>query len=264
MRAVRRGRGAVSGRRGPAAAVLGRLPDRPITVEFWQGRQHRLHDRFRYDAGGDGWRVERLSPVAGRLRSPWSDDDDAARADRRRHAAHHRRSSSDWSRIPSMGYPGYDPAQRPRVAPRRPRTSCATPACRRPPARARRRASRRLRPDRRARRRADASCSTPTTTCSRRVRSTNGTRRRSSRSSGTGACTGAGRPTTSAASSSTPPRSGAARRRRPARHDQGRRRGRGGVLHRAPPELVRGNADLLRADVAVIADGGNYRTGVPR
>jgi acetylornithine deacetylase/succinyl-diaminopimelate desuccinylase-like protein len=29
------------------------------------------------------------------------------------------------------------------------------------------------------------------------------------------------------------------------------------------PQLVRGHADLLRADVAVIADGGNYRTGVP-
>ncbi len=29
------------------------------------------------------------------------------------------------------------------------------------------------------------------------------------------------------------------------------------------PELVRGHADLLRADIAVIADGGNVRTGVP-
>jgi acetylornithine deacetylase/succinyl-diaminopimelate desuccinylase-like protein len=29
------------------------------------------------------------------------------------------------------------------------------------------------------------------------------------------------------------------------------------------PELVAGHADLLRADVAVIADGGNYRNGVP-
>ena len=29
------------------------------------------------------------------------------------------------------------------------------------------------------------------------------------------------------------------------------------------PELVEGNADLLSADVAVIADGGNYRTGLP-
>ncbi len=29
------------------------------------------------------------------------------------------------------------------------------------------------------------------------------------------------------------------------------------------PQLVQGNAELLRADVAVIADGGNYRTGMP-
>jgi acetylornithine deacetylase/succinyl-diaminopimelate desuccinylase-like protein len=29
------------------------------------------------------------------------------------------------------------------------------------------------------------------------------------------------------------------------------------------PDLVRGHGDLLRADVAVIADGGTYRTGVP-
>lgn len=29
------------------------------------------------------------------------------------------------------------------------------------------------------------------------------------------------------------------------------------------PELVEGHADLLRADVAVVADGGNHRTGVP-
>jgi acetylornithine deacetylase/succinyl-diaminopimelate desuccinylase-like protein len=29
------------------------------------------------------------------------------------------------------------------------------------------------------------------------------------------------------------------------------------------PDLVRGHGDLLKSDVAVIADGGNYRTGVP-
>jgi acetylornithine deacetylase/succinyl-diaminopimelate desuccinylase-like protein len=29
------------------------------------------------------------------------------------------------------------------------------------------------------------------------------------------------------------------------------------------PELVKGNADLLRADVAIVADAGNYRKGVP-
>jgi pyridoxamine 5'-phosphate oxidase len=35
----------------------------PSTVEFWQGRENRLHDRLRYVAEpGGGWRVERLSP----------------------------------------------------------------------------------------------------------------------------------------------------------------------------------------------------------
>jgi pyridoxamine 5'-phosphate oxidase len=36
----------------------------PHTIEFWQGRESRLHDRIRYvrQAGGKGWRVERLSP----------------------------------------------------------------------------------------------------------------------------------------------------------------------------------------------------------
>jgi pyridoxamine 5'-phosphate oxidase len=35
----------------------------PESVEFWQGRLNRLHDRLRYVARGDGsWRVERLSP----------------------------------------------------------------------------------------------------------------------------------------------------------------------------------------------------------
>ncbi|MFF4825018.1 pyridoxamine 5'-phosphate oxidase [Streptomyces sp. NPDC001312] len=35
----------------------------PRSVEFWQGRENRLHDRLRYVAEPDGgWRVERLSP----------------------------------------------------------------------------------------------------------------------------------------------------------------------------------------------------------
>jgi len=34
----------------------------PEEVEFWQGRENRLHDRLRYVAEGGGWRVERLCP----------------------------------------------------------------------------------------------------------------------------------------------------------------------------------------------------------
>lgn len=32
------------------------------TIEFWQGRENRLHDRIRYARDGDGWRIERLAP----------------------------------------------------------------------------------------------------------------------------------------------------------------------------------------------------------
>ncbi len=35
----------------------------PETIEFWQGRRSRLHDRFEFRRGSDGgWRIRRLSP----------------------------------------------------------------------------------------------------------------------------------------------------------------------------------------------------------
>jgi pyridoxamine 5'-phosphate oxidase len=34
----------------------------PDTLEFWQGRPHRLHDRIRYRLEGSAWRRERLAP----------------------------------------------------------------------------------------------------------------------------------------------------------------------------------------------------------
>jgi len=34
----------------------------PESVEFWQGRRDRLHDRLRYRREGSGWVIERLSP----------------------------------------------------------------------------------------------------------------------------------------------------------------------------------------------------------
>ena len=36
---------------------------RPETVEFWQGRADRTHDRFEYTRQADGlWQIDRLSP----------------------------------------------------------------------------------------------------------------------------------------------------------------------------------------------------------
>jgi pyridoxamine 5'-phosphate oxidase len=34
----------------------------PDSIEFWQGRSNRLHDRLRYTREGDGWRIDRLAP----------------------------------------------------------------------------------------------------------------------------------------------------------------------------------------------------------
>jgi pyridoxamine 5'-phosphate oxidase len=47
----------------PAPEHWGGYVVRPATVEFWQGRQSRLHDRLRYTRlAGDSWKIERLAP----------------------------------------------------------------------------------------------------------------------------------------------------------------------------------------------------------
>jgi pyridoxamine 5'-phosphate oxidase len=46
----------------PVPPFWGGLRVVPATVEFWQGRPGRLHDRLRYRRSDDGWIVERLSP----------------------------------------------------------------------------------------------------------------------------------------------------------------------------------------------------------
>ncbi|WP_116203372.1 pyridoxamine 5'-phosphate oxidase [Amycolatopsis circi] len=46
----------------PAPPHWGGWRIRPDFVEFWQGREDRLHDRLRFHRTHDGWHVERLAP----------------------------------------------------------------------------------------------------------------------------------------------------------------------------------------------------------
>jgi pyridoxamine 5'-phosphate oxidase len=46
----------------PAPPHWGGFRLAPLTVEFWQGRISRLHDRLRFRLAGDAWVVERLNP----------------------------------------------------------------------------------------------------------------------------------------------------------------------------------------------------------
>ena len=46
----------------PRPEIWGGFAVLPEEYEFWQHREDRLHDRFRYRPDGDGWAIERLSP----------------------------------------------------------------------------------------------------------------------------------------------------------------------------------------------------------
>lgn len=46
----------------PLPSFWGGYKVQPDEYEFWQGRKNRLHDRFHYIPGADGWTIERLAP----------------------------------------------------------------------------------------------------------------------------------------------------------------------------------------------------------
>ncbi len=46
----------------PIPEFWGGFRIRPESIEFWQGGEHRLHDRFLFSRDGSDWDVERLAP----------------------------------------------------------------------------------------------------------------------------------------------------------------------------------------------------------
>ena len=60
--ALARERFAAQGERVPRPPQWGGYRVVPSTIEFWQGRESRLHDRIRYRREDTRWRIERLAP----------------------------------------------------------------------------------------------------------------------------------------------------------------------------------------------------------
>ena len=46
----------------PLPSYWGGYLVKPLSIEFWQGRKNRLHDRILYSKEGDNWKFERLAP----------------------------------------------------------------------------------------------------------------------------------------------------------------------------------------------------------
>ncbi|HEX6710528.1 MAG TPA: pyridoxamine 5'-phosphate oxidase [Rubrobacter sp.] len=50
------------GREIPRPPFWGGYRVEPEVIEFWQGRENRMHDRLVYRRSGGGWKIERLQP----------------------------------------------------------------------------------------------------------------------------------------------------------------------------------------------------------
>ncbi len=55
--------GQYEGKEIPRPSYWGGYLVKPVSIEFWQGRPNRLHDRIRYSLQNDfSWKIERLAP----------------------------------------------------------------------------------------------------------------------------------------------------------------------------------------------------------
>ena len=51
-----------NGKNIPFPAHWGGIRVEPYSLEFWQGRKSRLHDRIQYVKSDSSWKIQRLSP----------------------------------------------------------------------------------------------------------------------------------------------------------------------------------------------------------